>query len=292
VVAPFFQLNYSLAVVALLPALFLGHLLQTIRLLVLWTLALGVELFIAQHAHLRRTCPTASIFPPIRHVHANFGRLDPLTASSRRAVQPVCRSVFLILLVPQDLELVVEQAIGVFERNVLRRAASWGHVRSILHGEGKLALETRVAHAVAAREFDCFVDRELVVHADETVDPREVRLQTVQGMRSTDIGTCCLLAVRELGLEKRLEKIPPVLLRFSSFVVGVLVSAGDNMGDLRLVWRVDGLLDLRPLSGSRSRADLLLRAVSVRRLVTWQQTHLLSFGTSSRCNEAEPEIGV
>jgi hypothetical protein len=57
------------------------------------------------------------------------------------------------------------------------------------------------------------------------------------------MGTC-LLAVRELGLEKRLENIPPVLLRAASLVDWVLVSAGDRMGDLRLVWRVDGLLDL------------------------------------------------
>jgi hypothetical protein len=131
----------------------------------------------------------------------------------------------------------------------------------ILYGEGELALETRVAHAVAACEFDGFVDGELIVHADETVDPEQVSMEIVDGKRSTDMGTC-LLAVRELGLEKRLEKIPPVLLRAASFVDCVLVRAGDRMGDLRLVWRVDGLLDLCR-SGSRSRADLLLHFVSV-----------------------------
>jgi hypothetical protein len=167
----------------------------------------------------------------------------------------------LVLLVPQDLELVVEQAVGVFERDVFGCAASRRHVLRVLHREGELSLETRMAHAVAAGEFDSFVDGELIVHADETVDPKQVSVGTVDGSRSTDMGTC-LLAVRELGLEKRLEKIPPVLLRAASFVDCVLVRAGDRMGDLRLVWRVDGLLDLCR-SGSRSRADLLLRSVSV-----------------------------
>jgi hypothetical protein len=179
VVAAFLQLNYSLAVVALLPAFFLGHRLHAVRLLVLWTLALGMELFVAQYTHLRRACSAAGIFPSVRHVHANPRRLDPLTTSSCRTVQPVCRGVFLVFLVPQDLELVVEQAVGVFERDVFGCAASRRHVLRILYREGELALETRVAHAVAACELDCFVDGELIVHTDETVDPGQVSMQIV-----------------------------------------------------------------------------------------------------------------
>jgi hypothetical protein len=71
--------------------------------------------------------------------------------------------------------------------------------------------------------------------------------------------------VRELVL-KRLLKMPPVLLRVTSFVDWDLGSAGDRAGDLMLVRRVDGLEDTCPLLGSR--ADMLLRTVSVYRMLT------------------------
>jgi hypothetical protein len=99
--------------------------------------------------------------------------------------------------------------------------ASWGHVLGILHREGELALETRVAHAVAAREFDSFADGKFIVHADEAVDPGQVSMRKVKGIGIADIGTALCtgpLGVRVLGLENRLEKIPPVLLRAASFV--------------------------------------------------------------------------
>jgi hypothetical protein len=55
-------------------------------------------------------------------------------------------------------------------------AASWGHVLGILHGEGELALETRVAHSVAACKLDCFVNGEFIVHANQTIDPGQVSI--------------------------------------------------------------------------------------------------------------------
>jgi hypothetical protein len=127
----------------------------------------------------------------------------------------------LILLVPQDFKLIVKQALGVLERDVFCCAASWGHVLRVLHREGELTLETRVAHAVAARKFDGFVHGKLIIHADETVDPGQVSMQAVKEHHITYIGTALCtgpLGVRVLGLEKRLEKIPPVLLRAASFV--------------------------------------------------------------------------
>lgn len=51
VVAALLQFHYSLAIIASLPAFFFGHLHQTIRLLILWTLALGVEPFVAKYAY-------------------------------------------------------------------------------------------------------------------------------------------------------------------------------------------------------------------------------------------------
>jgi hypothetical protein len=48
----------------------------------------------------------------------------------------------LVLFVPESLELVIEQAVGIFQGNVLGCAAPWRHVCRVLHRECKLALQT------------------------------------------------------------------------------------------------------------------------------------------------------
>lgn len=76
----------------------------------------------------------------------------------------------MVLLIPQDFELVVEEALGVFERDVLRCTAPRGHMLGILNGKGKLTLETGMAHSVAACKLHCLVDGEFIIHADKAVD--------------------------------------------------------------------------------------------------------------------------
>jgi hypothetical protein len=141
VVAAFFQLNHSLAIVTPLPALFLGHLHQAIRFLVLWTLALGVEPLVAQYAYFCRACSATGISPSICQIHANPRRLNPLSTSFAWTVESICCGIFLVFLVPQNLELVVEQALSVLQWNVFGGATSWRHVLGILYRERKLALE-------------------------------------------------------------------------------------------------------------------------------------------------------
>lgn len=43
----------------------------------------------------------------------------------------------------------------------------------VLDRKCKLALQTRVTHAMPASELNGFVDGQLIVHADETIDPKE-----------------------------------------------------------------------------------------------------------------------
>jgi hypothetical protein len=102
-----------------LPALLLGHLHKAVGLLVLGTFSLGVELAVAEYAHLGVARAAACVLAAVRRVHLDLGRLDPLAASLGRTVQSVGSGVLLKLLVPLDLELVIEESVGILQGDVL-----------------------------------------------------------------------------------------------------------------------------------------------------------------------------
>lgn len=83
----------------------------------------------------------------------DMGGLDPFAAAARRAVDAVFGGVFLIFAVPGLFEFQIEEAIDVFEGDVVVRAALRGHVLGVSDGEGEDAAEAGVAHAVLAGEF-------------------------------------------------------------------------------------------------------------------------------------------
>lgn len=99
-VASFFQLNYSPAVVAPLPALFLSHLHQTIDIVVLRAFSSGVILAVAQDTYLGAASTTASILSPSGQIDTYLVGFNPFTAAFRRAVHVLCGCVFFKLLVP------------------------------------------------------------------------------------------------------------------------------------------------------------------------------------------------
>lgn len=158
-VAAFLKLNHSLAAVASLPTLVFCHLDETICLLILGTLLPSVELAVAQDAYLGLATTATRIFHAVRQVHPYLPRLDPLSTSLSRTVESISGRVLLIFLVPQLLELVVEEAFDVPERDVFCRTASRRHMLRVVDGEGELAFEARVAHTMAAPELGGFVDR-------------------------------------------------------------------------------------------------------------------------------------
>jgi hypothetical protein len=119
VIATFLQLHYSLAAVASLPTLLLGHLNQTVSLLVLWAFSLSVEFAVAQYADLCVACAASCVLSTVCRIHFDLGWLDPLATSLCRAVKAVTGGVLLEFFVPKDFELVVEQPVGILEGNVL-----------------------------------------------------------------------------------------------------------------------------------------------------------------------------
>ena len=109
VVAAFLQLNHRATTVAALPTCFLRRFEQAIRLLIVRTLFLPVPLPATQDTHLRLTTTALPILPSIAFpIIMVVGRLDPLPAPPRRAVNPVLGRVLLELPVPELLEGDVE----------------------------------------------------------------------------------------------------------------------------------------------------------------------------------------
>lgn len=127
-----------------------------------------------------------------------------------------------------------------------------------------------MTHAVATCELNRLVDGQFIIHADKTVDPTEVSMKPFSELEMTDIrfSLCAgAVGVRGVGLVKRFAKIPPVLLRAMSLPECVLEMAGGEVGCLIvLVRRIVGRVDIYGLLGSR--ADMLLRVVSVCQLLT------------------------
>jgi hypothetical protein len=134
------KLDHSLAVEAALPTLLFGQIDKSLGLWIFGALAAGVHLVVAQRAHLCLAPRTATVLAALELVH--IGRLDPLAAALRWTVEAVLCRVLLVLCVPQDLELVVEEVVDVFEGDVVLVAAFGGHVLRILDGHGEDAAET------------------------------------------------------------------------------------------------------------------------------------------------------
>jgi hypothetical protein len=132
-IAALLQLNHGLAAVAPLPPLLLRHLHESVRLLILWTFPLGVELTIAKHTYFRLAMATSCVLSTVSRVHLYPRWLDPLATSFGGTIQPVGSRILLVLSVPKDLEFVVEKSIGVLQRNVLRGATPRRHVLRILN---------------------------------------------------------------------------------------------------------------------------------------------------------------
>jgi hypothetical protein len=150
VIAALLQLHHSPTAVASLPALVLCQLHEAIGLLIPRAFPSRVEFAVAEHAHFGITAAAPSILSSVRQIHTYLRWLDPFAASFCWAVESVGRGILLIFLVPKLLEFVIEQTLDIFQGYVLSRAAGRGHMLWVANGEGELALEARVTHAVSA----------------------------------------------------------------------------------------------------------------------------------------------
>ena len=176
-VASLLELDHGRTVVAPLPSLLLGDLDEPLGLLVLGTFLAGVPLAVASTAHLG-LAPAAFAVLPVsnRPIRVDVGRLDPLAAALGRAVDAVLGRVLLVLSIPQHLELQIEQAINVLQRDVVRGAALWRHVLRVRDRQVEDSFETIIAHDVAAPELRRSGDGDVVGEARQTLDPRLVSI--------------------------------------------------------------------------------------------------------------------
>ena len=121
-----------------LPTLFLGDLCESRRGFVLGTFTPSVPAAVAGTANLRAASFAISVLTAAartpRSIDMDMCRLDPFAATARRAVNAVLGRVFLIFTVPGLLELEVEKAIDVLERDVVGGTALGRHVLRV--GDG------------------------------------------------------------------------------------------------------------------------------------------------------------
>ena len=133
--------------------------------------AAAVPAGVAGRAHLGLAPAAAAVVAlAAGGVRVYVGGLDPLATAFGGAVEPVGGRVFLVFLIPFQLEFEVEELVDVLEGNVGAGAAGRGHVRGVGDGEGEDTAEAGVAHAVAAGEFGGFGDGDVVGHAGEAFD--------------------------------------------------------------------------------------------------------------------------
>jgi hypothetical protein len=112
-ITPFFELHHSPAVVAPLPALILGQLDETVRLLISRALSTSVESATAHNTYLGAASSATSILATGDAIHAYLGRFDPFPTPFVWTIHSIGGSIFLVFLIPQSLELVIEKAVGV-----------------------------------------------------------------------------------------------------------------------------------------------------------------------------------
>ena len=78
----------------------------------------------------------------------NIRGLNPLPTASGRTVYTVLRRVFLVLSVPKNLELVIEETVDMLEGNGVLSATSGRHMLRIRHRHGEDTSKTCVAHSM------------------------------------------------------------------------------------------------------------------------------------------------
>lgn len=106
---------------------------------------------IAQCADFRGTAGTLRVSAPSLCDDVRW--FDPLAALRCRAVDAILGVVFLVLAIPEDFELQVEEMVHMLERNMLFGAAARRHVSRISHRHLKNPLQAIVTHSMAAAKL-------------------------------------------------------------------------------------------------------------------------------------------
>lgn len=144
VVTSFSPLHESTAAVATLPSFGFSLLDQLRDLRVFRTISRFVHLVVTECADFCPASGALCVLSSLRGVYVS--RLYPFATFESWTVDSVLRMILLVLTVPEDLELGIEQLIDMLERNVLVCAALGWHMDRILYRHFKDTLETVVAH--------------------------------------------------------------------------------------------------------------------------------------------------
>jgi hypothetical protein len=149
-VAAFGELYQGLAAVAPLPAVVIGLLQNFPRRLVLRTVPRLMPLPVTNTAYFRFAVAALGVLAAILEL-LDPVRLDPLSTSSSRAVDPVAGRELGKLVIPCLLERDIEQPIHVLDRDGIL-AALGRHVLRVFDGNLEETLHTGMTHSMATLE--------------------------------------------------------------------------------------------------------------------------------------------
>ncbi len=151
-----------------------------------------------------------------------------------------------------------------------------------------------MTHAVATRKLCCLVDRDIVVHTYETVNPCAGLVQCVSHGQGKSNRWTSLMDGERGPARKIVAKMPPEFLRVGCSLVEYDLTIGAAAGtseSLTTLGRRVGLVDKYLLLGSR--AEMLLRLISILSgFRNANSSYLLNFGSSTRRDEPDPDRGV
>lgn len=129
VIASFFQLDHSPAIVTSLPARLLGSFEKLVGLFILGTILSTMPFSIAKTTDFRLTATALPILSAILLMDISW--FDPFATSSGRTIYTILRRVFGKLCVPVLLKFVIKQPFDMFEWYMIGGAAFRGHMLRI-----------------------------------------------------------------------------------------------------------------------------------------------------------------
>lgn len=132
-----------------------------------------MPLIIAVTAHSSLTTTTSTHLTTIP-MTLDLVRPDPSPTSLARAVNSVSGGKFVVLAIPGSLKIDIKQVLDVFQRDAIRGAASWRHLRRIFDGELEASLQTWLTHPMSALQFGR-LGRFQIVEADNALHPIQRR---------------------------------------------------------------------------------------------------------------------
>jgi hypothetical protein len=122
-----------------------------------------MPLTIAGTTDLSSASRTSAYLPARGVIHKNMAGFNPSAATFHWAIHTIFSRVLFVLLIPKFFEFIIEEMLNLVQGDMLSGTASGRHMLRISHRHLKDALQTFMAHAMTARQFNGFGDEDIIL---------------------------------------------------------------------------------------------------------------------------------